>query len=160
MKRQQVQDEKTEKPFSVLWSKDTCRRRFWHRVGPLLLVEIGEACVRLCGELCSALHVRRIEYRPFASHHERLATLAIKLQDHRHGIVRQSALAVFGISLLLSDRRQDSNPAIPDLENGLVGIAVVVSGVDAMQSFDRDLAHLAGDCVIAIPTQAVDTGPD
>ncbi len=37
-----------------------------------------------------------------------------------------------GIALLLSNRRQDPNLAIPDLENSLIGIAVVVSDVDAM----------------------------
>jgi len=47
--------------------------------------------------------------------------------DHRQG---QS-----GIALLLSDRRQDANLAIPDLKNGLVGIAVAVSKFDAMEPF-------------------------
>jgi hypothetical protein len=42
-------------------------------------------------------------------------------------------------SLLFADRRQDLNPAIPDLENGFVGIAVVIFDFDAMQAFDRDL---------------------
>ncbi|WP_246510446.1 hypothetical protein [Bradyrhizobium glycinis] len=39
--------------------------------------------------------------------------------DHRQ---RQSRIA-----LLLSNRRQDANLAIPDLKNGLVGIAVAIA---------------------------------
>jgi hypothetical protein len=49
---------------------------------------------------------------------------------------------------------------IPDLKNGFVRIAMVVSNVDAMQAFDRDLFHFVGDRVIAISGQAVDAGPD
>src|SRR5215470_19652471 len=37
---------------------------------------------------------------------------------------------------------------------------MVVSNVDAMQAFDRDLFHFVGDRVIAISSQAVDAGPD
>ena len=65
-----------------------------------------------------------------------------------------------GIALLLADRRQDTNLAIPDLENGFVGIAVVVPDLDAMQPFDGNLVHLVGDRVISISRQAVDAGPD
>lgn len=43
MKGQQVQSEKIENPFIVVWRRDTYRRPFWHRgSGPLFLVEIGE----------------------------------------------------------------------------------------------------------------------
>jgi hypothetical protein len=59
--------------------------------------------------------------------------------DHRQG--------QRGVAFLLSDRRQDANLAIPDLENGFVRIAVAVSNVDAMQRFGRDLCHLVGDRV-------------
>lgn len=70
--------------------------------------------------------------------------------DHRQG---QS-----GIALLLSDRRQDANLAIPDLKNGLVGIAVAVSDLDAMEPFDGDLVHFVRDRVIPVSSQAVDAG--
>ena len=43
--------------------------------------------------------------------------------------------------LLLSDRRQNANLAIPDLKNGLAGIAVAVSDFDAMEPFDGDPVH-------------------
>jgi len=66
--------------------------------------------------------------------------------DHRQG---QS-----GIALLLSDRRQDANLAIPNLKNGLVGIVVAVSDFDAMEAFDGDLVHFVGDRVIPISSQA------
>ncbi|MET4236487.1 hypothetical protein ACVWXN_005936 [Bradyrhizobium sp. i1.4.4] len=72
--------------------------------------------------------------------------------DHRQG---QS-----GIALLLSDRWQDTYLAIPDLKNGLVGIAGGVSDFDAMEPFDGDLVHFVGDRVIPVPSQAVDAGPD
>ncbi|WP_271619398.1 hypothetical protein [Bradyrhizobium sp. CCBAU 51745] len=41
-----------------------------------------------------------------------------------------------------------------NLGDGFIGIAVVVSGVDAMRSFNRDLVHFVGDRVIPIPSQA------
>ena len=61
-----------------------------------------------------------------------------------------------GISVLFSDWRQNSNRSIPDLENGLIRIAVSVSHFDAMQSLDCDLIHLVGDRVTSISSQAVD----
>jgi hypothetical protein len=61
-----------------------------------------------------------------------------------------------GIVFLLSDRRQDANLAVPDLENGFVGIAVAVPDVDAMQPFNRYLLHLIGDRVIPVSGQAID----
>jgi hypothetical protein len=64
------------------------------------------------------------------------------------------------ISLLFSDRRKHSNLAVSDFENGLVQIAATVSNFNAMQSLDRDLIHLVGNRVIAVSSQAVDTGPD
>ncbi|WP_164935230.1 hypothetical protein [Bradyrhizobium zhanjiangense] len=39
-------------------------------------------------------------------------------------------------------------------------VAVVVSDVDAMPSFDGDLAHFVGDRVISNPSQAVNARPD
>jgi hypothetical protein len=77
------------------------------------------------------------------------------------GVPRSSAwIRSARVAFLLSDRRQDANLAIPDLENGFVRIAVAVSNVDAMQRFGRDLLHLVGDRVIAVASQAVDAGPD
>jgi hypothetical protein len=58
---------------------------------------------------------------------------ALRGRDHRQG---QS-----GIAFLLSDRRQDASLAIPDFNNGLVGIAAAVSVLDAMDPFDGDLVH-------------------
>src|SRR5258708_18635880 len=63
------------------------------------------------------------------------------------------------ISLMFSDWRQDAYLAVPDLENGLVWIILSVPDLDAMQPFDRNLVHFVGDRVIAVPSQAVDTGP-
>ncbi|MCK1641351.1 hypothetical protein IVA95_28225 [Bradyrhizobium sp. 157] len=65
-----------------------------------------------------------------------------------------------GIAILLSDRRQDAYLAIPDLKNGLVGIAVAVSDFDAMEPFGGDLVHFVDDRVIPVFSQAVDAGPD
>ena len=69
--------------------------------------------------------------------------------DHRRG--------KSGIALLLSDRRQDANLAIP---NRLIGIAVAVSGFDTMEPFDGDLVHFFVDRVIPVSSQTVDSGPD
>jgi hypothetical protein len=65
-----------------------------------------------------------------------------------------------GISLLFSDRRHHSNPAIADLESGFIRLAVAVSDFDTTQPLDRDIDHFVGDGVIPIAGQAVDTGPD
>lgn len=72
--------------------------------------------------------------------------------DHRQG--------QRGIALLLSDRRQNATLAISDLEDGFIGIAVVVSDVDAMQSFDGNLVNFVGDRVISIPGQTVNASPN
>ncbi|MET4046104.1 hypothetical protein ABIC03_007843 [Bradyrhizobium sp. RT6a] len=80
------------------------------------------------------------------------ASRALRHGDHRQG--------PRGIALLLSDRRQGANLAISDLEDDFIGIAVVVSDVDAMESFDRDLVHFVGDRMITIPSQAVKASPD
>jgi hypothetical protein len=40
--------------------------------------------------------------------------------------------------LLLSDRREDAKLTIPELENGFVGIAVIVPDLDAMEPLNRD----------------------
>src|SRR3546814_4665623 len=64
-----------------------------------------------------------------------------------------------GIPLLFSDRRQHSNPAVPDLENSFIGVAVAVSDFDTTQSFDGDLGHFVGDSVVAVASQAINTGP-
>jgi hypothetical protein len=48
-----------------------------------------------------------------------------------------------------------NNPGVSH-ENGSIESA---HDFDAMQPFDRDLAHFVGDRVIPIPSQAVDTGP-
>jgi hypothetical protein len=63
-----------------------------------------------------------------------------------------------GISLLLSDRRQDSNPAISDFENSLGRVAIIVPDFDPVQTVDRDLIHIIGDSMISISGQAIDTG--
>lgn len=72
--------------------------------------------------------------------------------DHRQG--------QRGIAILLSDRRQDAKFAISDLEDGFIGIALVVSDIDAMQSFDGNLVHFVGDRVISIPGQTVNASPN
>src|SRR6266702_6400152 len=72
--------------------------------------------------------------------------------DHRQG--------QRGIALLFSDRRQDANLAISDLEDGFIGITVAVSDVDAMQPFDGNLVHFVGDRVISIPGQTVNASPN
>jgi hypothetical protein len=51
------------------------------------------------------------------------------------------------ISLLLSDRRQDTDPAIADLEDCLPWIAISVADFDAMQTLDLDPGHFVGDRV-------------
>lgn len=72
--------------------------------------------------------------------------------DHRQG--------QRGIALLLSDRQQDANLAISDLQDGFIGIAAAVSDVYPMRSFDGDLVHLVGDRVISIPSQTVNASPN
>jgi len=79
------------------------------------------------------------------------------------GLTRSSVwitVKISGIALLLSDRRQNADLAISDLEDGFIGIAIIVSDVDAMQSFDGDLVHFVGNRVIPIPSQAVNASPD
>ena len=61
---------------------------------------------------------------------------------------------------MFADRRQDVNLAVPDLENRLVGVAVVVSNFNAMQSLDCDLIHFLGNRMTAVASQTVDTCPD
>ncbi|MDH2356547.1 hypothetical protein QCM80_38885 [Bradyrhizobium sp. SSUT112] len=64
------------------------------------------------------------------------------------------------MALLFSDRRQDANLAISDLEDGFIRISVVVSDVDAMPSFDGDFVHFVSDRVISIPSQTINASPD
>src|SRR3984893_10824728 len=70
--------------------------------------------------------------------------------DHRQGQC--------GISLVLSDRRQDSDPAIFDFENSLDRIAIIVPDFDPVQTVDHDLIHFIGDSMISISGQAIDAG--
>ncbi|MGY4485179.1 hypothetical protein ACVWWR_004370 [Bradyrhizobium sp. LM3.2] len=80
------------------------------------------------------------------------------------GVTRSSAWITVkvsaGVALLLSDRWQDANPAISDLEDGFIGITVVVSNIDAMLSFDGDLVHFVSDRVISFPSQTINASPD
>lgn len=63
-----------------------------------------------------------------------------------------------GIFRLFADRRQDAYLAIPDLKNGVVGIAFVVLDLDPMQTLDRNLVHFVGNCMIAVPGKPINTG--
>jgi hypothetical protein len=59
---------------------------------------------------------------------------------------------------VLSDRRQDSDPAIFDFENSLDRIAIIVPDFDPVQTVDHDLIHFIGDSMISISGQAIDAG--
>jgi hypothetical protein len=61
--------------------------------------------------------------------------------NHRQGQGR--------IALLLSDGRQNVNPATFEFENSLRQVAVVVSDLDAMKTFGLNLIHFIGYRVIA-----------
>ncbi|MGY3532308.1 hypothetical protein [Bradyrhizobium sp. USDA 4452] len=63
-----------------------------------------------------------------------------------------------GIFRLFADRRQDAYLAVPDLKNGVVGIAFVVLDLDPMQTLDRNLVHFVGNCMIAVPGKPINTG--
>ncbi len=57
MKQWQVQDEKIENPFIMLWSEDTCRRRFWHRQTGRRLCDRGRHVrLDLLGGLAEDVH--------------------------------------------------------------------------------------------------------
>ncbi|MCK1504300.1 hypothetical protein [Bradyrhizobium sp. 18] len=68
-------------------------------------------------------------------------TRQLRMQRSEIRFVRRWAVLNFDSSalqpdlLLLSDRRQDANLSISDLEDGFIGIAVVVSDVNAMQAY-------------------------
>jgi hypothetical protein len=62
------------------------------------------------------------------------------------------------VALLLTDRRQDTNPAILHLQDSLRRITIVVADLDAVKTFDLHVIHFIGDRVIAVSGQAIDAG--
>jgi len=58
------------------------------------------------------------------------------------------------VALLLADRRQDPDPLVAELQDGVDAVL----DLDPVQSLDGDLGHLAGDGVSAIAGEAVDAG--
>ena len=64
------------------------------------------------------------------------------------------------VALLFSDRRQDTYFPVSCLEDGSVQIAIAVSELDAMQTFDHNLSHFVRDRVTPVSCQAIDAGSD
>src|SRR5262249_21246030 len=70
--------------------------------------------------------------------------------NHRQGQRR--------VPLLLSDRRQNPNPPVLDLEDSVSRIAIVVSDLDVVKTSSLNLIHLIRNRVITATGQTIDTG--
>src|SRR6202049_2682247 len=64
------------------------------------------------------------------------------------------------ITLLLSDRRQDVNAAVSDLDSCRADTALAVANLDMVLTGDRHVLHLVGVLMFSVPRQPVDTASD
>lgn len=65
-----------------------------------------------------------------------------------------------GITLLLSDRRQDADAAVFDLDSHGLGSALAVAKLHRMQPADLHLVRFVGDRMLAVSRQPIDAASD